>query len=144
MGLTWIAVGLLATVFLHFMMGSPAVDEALDARGQTVMATPVDYRTGSSSQNGAVQRYVIELRFEDANGEMQTASLETNHQDQHDAAEAGRPMEIEYDPEDPSTVRWPGSKLNPLGNLIYWIGGSISVLGLGVAIGGLALRRTSR
>lgn len=144
MGLTWVVVGVFATALLHVMLGSPLDDQILDERGEKVMATPVGHRLGSSSNQGATQRHVIELRFENAQGDIVHTELETDHQDQFDAAEAGTPIEIEYDPRDPGLARWSGSRLNPLGFGVYWIGGIIIVAGIGMAIFGLFLRSSQR
>ena len=128
-GLSWIVVGAIGTVMLHFLLGSPLDDAALDERGRRVAAHPVRYELGTSSQMGAVQRYRVDLQFTDESGRELHTTLETDHQDQFEAAKAGTPIEIEYDPEDPSRARWAGGPKNPLGYLIYVIGGGVMLAG---------------
>lgn len=144
MGLSWVVVGAIGTIMLHFLMGSPVDDATLDERGRRVAADPVHFELGSSSQMGAVQRYRVDLEFEDEQGRAVRTTLETDHQDQFEAAKAGTPIEIEYDPEDPSRARWAGSTKNPLGFLIYVIGGGVMLTGAVVAVFGMMSRSRAK
>ena len=143
-GLGIVLAASFGTGLLYFMLGPASHDEALDARGKVVLAKPISYRLASTSQGGAVKRYNVRLAFTDADGNPQTTTIETNHQSQREAAEAKTPLEIEYDPQDPSRARWPGTKLNPLGNSLYWLGAGVAAMGLAFAVLGWFLGMADR
>jgi hypothetical protein len=138
-GVAIVATSLIVTGLYYVLFGTAGADEALDARGELVMATPVSYRLSSTSQGGAVKRYDITFTFTDERGNERTTTIESNHRSQVEAVESETPLEIEYDPENPSHARWPGTKLNPAGNIGYWLTGALAVLGL--LLGAAGLRR---
>lgn len=143
-GVALVVAGGFAAGLLYSMLGSPAVDDALDRRGKVVRATPVGYRQTSSSRGGAVPIHTIEVSFADADGQRRTAKLEQTHTSQVEAAAAGTPLDIEYDPQDSSRARWPGTKINPLGWGIFWICGFVSTGGAVVVLAGLLMARGAR
>ncbi len=138
-GVVFVLMGLVTTGLYYALLGTAAADEAIDARGERVMATPVSYRLSSTSQGGAVERYDVTFAFSDDSGNELTTTIETDHRSQRDAAKTGTPLEIEYDPANPQYARWPGTKLNPLGNVGYWLTGAFAAFG--VLLGLLGLRR---
>jgi len=139
-----VVVALLATGLFYVLFGTGAADRALNVRGKTVMATPVSYRLSSTSQGGAVERYNLKLEFTDDDGKQHTATIETNHQSQLEAAKSKTPLEIEYDPQNPQFARWPGTKLNPLGDVGYFLTGALAILGAFLGLFGVLRSRTDR
>lgn len=136
--------GLFCSGLFLVLIGTAAADQALDKRGEVVLATPVSYVLSSTSQNGAVQRYMLELTYTDDAGNKQTTHLETNHSKQREAAEAGQPLKIVVDPQNPAYSRWPGQRLNPLGDVLYWIMGMVVALGFVLGALGLIRSRSDR
>ncbi len=98
-------------------MGPPWDDWILDQRAEVVQATP--YRveaTGSSINDETVMR--IRVRFEDRSGQERTAAIGTVDGNLLAKARQSEPMPLEYDPQQPTRVRFKGhyaSALNETG-----------------------------
>ncbi len=106
---------------MTFAMGPPWDDWILNQRAEVVQATPYKIESTSSSINEQpVMR--IRVRFEDGSGTKREAAIETVDGSLLSLAGRSEPMPLEYDPENPSRVRFQGhyaSALNETG--IVWM-----------------------
>lgn len=103
----WCAVGTLLTVVFLAVGGPPWDDWILDRRGVRVEAQPVGVEATSSRVNR--QRvYEVRFRFKDRRGAEQHASMGTADSAILADAREGRALSVEYDPEEPSRVRFTG------------------------------------
>lgn len=143
-GAVLIPVALAVSGLFYVLFGTGAADKALNLRGKKVMATPVSYKLSSTSQSGAVERYNLKLEFTGEDGKQHTTVIETNHQSQLEAAKARTPLEIQYDPQNPQYARWPGTKLNPLGDVWFFLTGALALLGVFLGLFGALRGRADR
>ena len=110
-------IPLVILVILTFAMGPPWDDWLLNQRAEVTRATPYKIEATSSSINDqAVMR--VRVRFEDGNRKEHEAAIETVDGSLLSLAARSEPMPVEYDPENPSRVRFQGhyaSALNETG-----------------------------
>lgn len=118
------------------LAGSPFDDQTLDQRGLRVSAQPVDARKVSTSNHADRFELHVQLRFVDDEGAEHEVTLATGDPARIEAAGAQVPMNIDFDPLDPSVARFSGTRLS-LGFGLYYLFGLISSVGLLVVLGAL-------
>jgi hypothetical protein len=109
--LTWGAgyggIPALALVGMMIAFGPPWNDWILNQRGLPAVATPYQVEsTGVSLNDESLMR--IRVRFADRKGKTRTTAVTTVNEALLGAARKQQPIQIEYDPEDPSMARLRG------------------------------------
>jgi hypothetical protein len=82
--------------------------------------------------------------FVDGDGKQLTTRIVTDRQSQLDAAKAKMPIEIEYDPQNPHYARWPGTQLNPAGDVGCYFTAALAILGAFLSMFGVHRSRADR
>lgn len=127
----WALVGTLVGGAFIAAGGGPWNDWLLDSRGVTSDATLVTARATNARVNG-LTRYDLTLRAEATELHVSTTDLELL-----DAAKAGAPVRVQWDPVDPSRARLEGERASFFG-LFILLPGFFAVTGWALVLGALS------
>jgi len=138
-GIWLVTGGLIAGVFVA-VGGPPWIDRALDQRG-VVARAEVQSATPTSSRINGTRVVELSLAFRDREGNPQHAVTSTHDRLTIAAAEGGRAVDIEYDPDRPSLVRVVGGTASIFGWFTLM---PLGFAGVGAVVFGAGVRQMRR
>lgn len=113
-----IVVPLIAFIVLVFSVKMPHEDFILGYRGVETSALPSAVREGNIRVNKQ-DVYDIDVSFTDQHGQERRVTVSTLDEEVIAAAQAKKPLQIEYDPERPSRARLVGGSASAIGLMAF-------------------------
>jgi len=134
-GAIWAVVGLVMSAVFTASGGPVWDDWILDSRSEPAQATPVSAKATHTRVNRKLM-YEIRYRFTDRRGKTWTTASDTTSAALISAAQAGKSIAIEYDPEDPERARPVGESASVMGRAVFLPLGA-GLIGAALAAAGL-------